>query len=58
MTRHALRGVTLALTLVLALGGLAGCATDPAARQASSWVVDAQHERERLESLGFPQCGT
>lgn len=40
---------------VVALGALAGCASDPRYKQGVEWVVWQEAERQRLQAAGFPQ---
>ena len=44
-----------ALLAVLALGVLAGCASDPRYKQGLEWVQWQEGERKRLTAEGFPQ---
>jgi len=43
------------LFVAIALGFLAGCASDPRYKSGLQWVVDQEAERQRLQAQGFPQ---
>jgi uncharacterized lipoprotein len=53
--RRRTRFAVKALLAVLALGVLAGCASDPRYKQGLEWVVWNEQEKRRLDAAGFPQ---
>jgi uncharacterized lipoprotein len=44
-----------AILATLALGVLAGCASDPRYSQGLEWVQANEAEKRRLQAAGFPQ---
>jgi uncharacterized lipoprotein len=44
-----------AILAALALGVLAGCASDPRYSQGLEWVQANEAEKRRLQAAGFPQ---
>lgn len=53
--RNRIRPAAKAVLLALALGVLAGCASDPRYRQGLEWVQSNEMEKRRLNAAGFPQ---
>jgi uncharacterized lipoprotein len=47
--------VVKAILAALALGVLAGCASDPRYSQGLEWVMSNEAEKRRLQAAGFPQ---
>ena len=44
-----------AILAAVALGVLAGCASDPRYSQGLEWVQSNEAEKKRLQAAGFPQ---
>jgi uncharacterized lipoprotein len=44
-----------AILAAVALGVLAGCASDPRYSQGLEWVQSNEAEKRRLQAAGFPQ---
>ena len=56
MDRRTLRRTALKVLLaIVALGVLAGCASDPRYKQGLEWVQWNEQEKKRLNAQGFPQ---
>jgi hypothetical protein len=54
-TRTLSRTTPKVLLAILALGALAGCASDPRYSQGIAWVQWNEAEKARLQAQGFPQ---
>lgn len=50
-----LRIARTVVLIALALGSLAGCASDPRYKQGLEWVQWNEAEKKRLNDAGFPQ---
>ncbi|HSD42546.1 MAG TPA: hypothetical protein VLD36_11845 [Burkholderiales bacterium] len=54
MNRDTLR-IAVLLGLLIAVGGLVGCAAGGAQSQGVKWYLENEAEKKRLDDAGFPQ---
>lgn len=55
MVKYLLRGILKSVSVAIAVGILAGCASDPRYKEGLGWILYNEAEKARLNAQGFPQ---